>query len=601
MYPSTSSPLRATTWSLDVPNTDYPNHHGVSPTEDPFASTEPAELIDRTLYKNGGQFRSIVRILSYFPNGDFARSTGWLVAPDTVVTVGCVVYNRGTCRNVICFIGGRGTQADTFLDVQWSYGAYVVTSSNRIGPDIAFIRLHTPFAGVLNELSFVDATPRNTLNVIIVGYHSSLGGVEMYASPTQTSPHLQEDEDSLQKISYTFPSKVELGSPILSMTEYGLVAVGTHCNSNFGAPIGGKYGVPYTDCLALFNQENSFFEETGRIKYVPLRPGVIPSSDFLSIRPGGAIHTPARGFHDALLDIGSLPFDSPAVVMAIVVGGLLASLLNGSGAAPAAVERAALAEVSLQAVLALSQKNPYHPLVKAIISAMATEYIERAPNTESFNSILGAPLAEIELDITLWPLSSTGASLKQVPDDDPFLQSLLELAPGTDGREGSDGFFASLVTQALVVAEPLTSFGDHTARSWFPERGRSAIRLLLKRAVIADMALSVLRRFPPDQLNQFRLRRFGSHGDAEEQSIFAFIMANLQKIGPLVLYAASEAVKRRGPDLLKHMTSPDRRQPAKTYSFSYPHPRQTRPKQELHTTFGANADAPPMTRWPSFH
>ncbi|KAJ8456598.1 hypothetical protein ONZ45_g18657 [Pleurotus djamor] len=327
-------------------------------------------------------------------------------------------------------------------------------------------------------------------------------------------------------------------------------------------------------------------------------------------RPSDDNHV-EEGFFDVLKSIARVgssvvtagaPFLGPiGSIVAPVAGGLLGAIagqestisavINRSGEpiAPGTAERAVLAEASLQGVLNLLDQDPNHPVLQTVLSDMSKQYLDYAPKVDEIAMALAPQLTECALDIAgfkfdravkapqsqeatvdLTPKPLTGIPLGEAGGiDEPFVEGLLSATvPVAGAEEGAFDFLGGLITKAVSVAKPLVSraakyavtdiiphlLNGAGAESSFESTttvspaAQSASQLVFKRALVADAALTALRKLPRDQLNQLKVTSVA--GQSQEEGIFDFIKSTVQKIGPYALGAAKTAIKNIAPTLI---------------------------------------------------
>ncbi|KAJ6515457.1 hypothetical protein C8R45DRAFT_209671 [Mycena sanguinolenta] len=282
---------RAATWSLDVPTTAHPDPETETVTdpnhgEESVLGQDFRELVAASDFQDGAKYRSIVKIQSRFRNYEgedvWMMGTGWLIRPDLLVTAGHVVYDHaygcGATTQIKCYIGYNGAQSvpkrgsteENIPAVQARYGSKIVTTEPWVKEtdarprDVAFIRVHKPFVGKLNLFKFTDTISPARLRVGIVGYPGDKDldgekGAQMYELFDNTAIDLQQHRRHM--ITYhisTFGG--QSGAPVLSKTDAGLIAIGTHCYGaghgeakNTGNSIGGEWGNDYNLLISLFD------------------------------------------------------------------------------------------------------------------------------------------------------------------------------------------------------------------------------------------------------------------------------------------------------------------------------------------------------------
>ncbi|KAJ6515394.1 hypothetical protein C8R45DRAFT_1205662 [Mycena sanguinolenta] len=282
---------RAATWTLDVPTTAHPSPETETVT-DPNHGAESIlgqdfrDLVAASDFQDGAKYRSIVKIQSKFRNYNgeevWMMGTGWLIRPDLLVTAGHVVYDRaynfGATIQVKCYIGYNGAQSvpkqgyaiAEIPAVQPRYGSKIVTMESWVKDpdarlrDVAFIRVHKPFVGNLNLFKFTNTRSPGRLRIGVVGYPGDKDlrgekGAQMYELFDSTPIDLEKHPRHM--IAYNISTYGgQSGAPVLSKTDAGLIAVGTHCYGagngeakNTGNSIGGEWGNDYNLLISLFD------------------------------------------------------------------------------------------------------------------------------------------------------------------------------------------------------------------------------------------------------------------------------------------------------------------------------------------------------------
>ncbi|KAF7555830.1 hypothetical protein G7Z17_g1919 [Cylindrodendrum hubeiense] len=286
-----TKPGRAAAWKLDLPATSHPAESTILPDdgckkdEESIIGEDERALVDLGDLREGGKYRSIVKIQARFDNKTTGKpvwmmGTGWLIRPDLIITAGHVVYDWGhrfgAASQIKCYIGYNGRASVTTSQVQARYGLNVVstaewieTPDNRMR-DVAFIQVDRPFTGNLRTFNYVE-TPTSGNNTLlgVVGYPgdkyfkdanggSDEYGAQMYEEFGKTEYNLETNARHM--IGYQVSTYGgQSGAPILRRADGQLTSIGTHCyggggsDSNSGNAIGGAYGNNYETFIGLFN------------------------------------------------------------------------------------------------------------------------------------------------------------------------------------------------------------------------------------------------------------------------------------------------------------------------------------------------------------
>lgn len=320
----------------------------------------------------------------------------------------------------------------------------------------------------------------------------------------------------------------------------------------------------------------------------------------------------AEGFLDVLKSIAKvgstvLPIASGMLgpvggMVGTAAGALLGSL---SEAAPGATEstvasngapeRAILAEACLQAVLAL----PSSPESQGILNHMGKNWAANAPNVDAIATAITPQVTECALDIALdrWSKaadpnrrSSEESILEpralgvEAPEsavsggqEAAFVKNLFGPTRPVAGEEGMFSWLGPVLKTAITVAKPLVSqaakavvtdiapkllgqvVGSITgtesaeAKPVIVSSKQPQVKLLVKRALVADTALQALMTLPESTLKKLTVNPTSPTDQTE--GIFDRIKSIVQKIGPTVLDTAKSAVKTFVPVLLNAAAS----------------------------------------------
>jgi V8-like Glu-specific endopeptidase len=134
--------------------------------------------------------------------------SGWLIAPDTFITAGHVVYDHGkrlgAAVELRVYIGYNGQASVGKPGVQERYGRNVVTtaewleSSNNRPEDVAFVKVNRPFEGTLNTFTFEDTPLQAKGRMGVAGYPGDKvfdgeGGGQMWQQFENFEYHLEDN------------------------------------------------------------------------------------------------------------------------------------------------------------------------------------------------------------------------------------------------------------------------------------------------------------------------------------------------------------------------------------------------------------------------
>lgn len=319
--------------------------------------------------------------------------------------------------------------------------------------------------------------------------------------------------------------------------------------------------------------EEGFFDVLKSIGKVAA--GVLPIAGGAFGPIGGAVGTAAGAILGAVTEAALMGPES----------GLSESTLVSSGVA----ERAMLAEASLQAVLSL----PDTPDSQAVIRHMSTIWQGAAPNVDALAKALAPQISATALSLAVNQLPRSSMNSGQEAqeayssrrsltvgteaafnDRTPFVEGLFGPTKPVAGEEGVFDWLGKALSTAVSVAKPLVS---QAAKAAITDLGpklvdkvigsigggseslpvqvslskEPEVKLLLKRALVADTALQALRALPKSKLDAL-LATAGPRGETE--GIFDSIKNVVQKYGPTVLGVAKDAVKTYAPVIIGTIT-----------------------------------------------
>ncbi|KAK4164694.1 trypsin-like cysteine/serine peptidase domain-containing protein [Cladorrhinum sp. PSN259] len=377
------SSLVGASWTLSLPE-------DMNPAESTFTIGNYSEAVfepdnrtpvDETDYQDGGKYRSVVKLIMRYEgqakdDRRWAIGTGWLVAPDTLITAGHCVFDRsgdgkglGRVTHMKTYIGYCGSDSVNRPNstVQARRAVKTVTTAEwvKIGDrryDVAFVKVDRPFEGKIradNGSSLrtfaIQETPVKQRGALlgVVGYPGDKylnkeKGAQMYELFETVDYDLATSQGNmLQYRISTF--KGQSGAPVISKWDAAPdkgqgVVIGTHCyggdSRNSASVIGGAYGVNYQFFLSALNTLPPTVKDVTNLKREA------NNSEAGTIDPSkpdteSGMDSDTEGFLDVLKSIGrvvapvvqtALPFVSPLLgplggpVSAI--GGVAMGLLN---------------------------------------------------------------------------------------------------------------------------------------------------------------------------------------------------------------------------------------------------------------------------------
>lgn len=156
-----------------------------------------------------------LRYASQEPNDPWITATGWLIAPDLIVTAGHSAfdwfYKMGRLTQVKAYVGynGRASAEDPTSSVQFRQGNQVATTAEWLRSrgvrayNLAFIKVHQPFTGIV-PVKFQDTPRTGRSSLGVVGYAGEIAdqstgekGARMYESFSNTRWNLEDSEYSM--------------------------------------------------------------------------------------------------------------------------------------------------------------------------------------------------------------------------------------------------------------------------------------------------------------------------------------------------------------------------------------------------------------------
>ncbi|KAL5591048.1 hypothetical protein FOBRF1_014605 [Fusarium oxysporum] len=550
---------------------------GFQRVSESFVEENGLALPDTNISSGAGMVRSIVKIEARFANkltGDsiWKISTGLLVSPDLVVAGSEAVYDAeyqlGAATQVKCYIGYRGRGSS---DIQPRYGQRVVFSadwteiSERRSRDIAFIQVVQPFT-----LSVKNAPVQ--------------GMSDQIAFPSSFADELASTKEPVEQ------------APIN-------VTVCTNCSSHEApvpeavAPPEPEPEVTQTDAPAPAFVEPAVEEPELEIPAPAAEPipEAVPESDYVDIEidntPDTSVSEEVDPFYQTLktvsqvdtktLDIESSLIDDVGQFVSVAAGSLVGhvvgaeTLSSGKATKLSGIsERALLAEASLQAVFAVEQSNE----LDEIIAVMKENWTTNAPQAEQLSELLAPYLAEAARCIIEYHQEDEAGNvtaaktpkrrnlgIRQFPTSEAtkgFVKGIFEPTLPLAGREDVFSSLGPVLRSAVSAVEQIVCQAGNTAvdvitpklltkyQGTAPSASDiEATRVLVQRAIMADAAYQALSTFPREKLQVLKLIPL----DAElpqADNIFDFIKNVIQKIGPVCLHDAKQAVHKFVPLLV---------------------------------------------------
>ncbi|KAL8759049.1 MAG: hypothetical protein Q9184_003738 [Pyrenodesmia sp. 2 TL-2023] len=255
--------LTTTSSESDIPQDIMPLPYRTSGFrgESVIGSVDSRKLVANEDFGPGGKYRSIVKLFLHFQNavnpGSWAIATGWLIAPDLLVTAGhCAFdwgYNQGKLVEIKAYIGYRGKTNVNDPNVQFRKGKRVTTtpgwlkSGNRRDADLALIKVDPPFENI-TLIGYADTPASGLAKLGVVGYPGDLrdsetgeAGAHMYESYEPTSWSLAKNE--YRMLEYQIDTYGgNSGSPVFRQGENTSIEVHTYGGLVNSATVLGEFG-----------------------------------------------------------------------------------------------------------------------------------------------------------------------------------------------------------------------------------------------------------------------------------------------------------------------------------------------------------------------
>lgn len=286
-------------------------------TEESVFDPDFRALVDPSQYQDGGTYRcehitgllspksfnklteeftaAIVKLqMRYEGQGKdstgWYMGTGWLIAPDIMVTAGHNVYNwagngLGKATIIKCHIGYQGKESVGKPGVQTRHAKRCVTSAEWLASkenrhrDFAFVQVDKPFTGNLKLFSYGKTPPHGNELLGVVGYpgdrtiKDSYGrderGAQMYQEFDKVNYHLTTDTKAPGMLTYRISTYGgQSGSPVIRVgTQTGIA---THV---YG--LGDKnQASPITDYDNFFNAFKQNLPKAGEVDGIILHKPV---------------------------------------------------------------------------------------------------------------------------------------------------------------------------------------------------------------------------------------------------------------------------------------------------------------------------------------
>ncbi|KAJ4251364.1 hypothetical protein NW762_011345 [Fusarium torreyae] len=539
--------------SVDFSSTGFQN------ATESVINKHEASLADVAIPRDAGMVRSIVKIESRFANKHTGHSiwkigTGWLVRPDLIVTGGDVVYDAeyqlGAATQVKCYIGYRGSASS---EIQPRYGQRVTFSADWIdgsekrSRDIAFIQVAEPFAveaGKTPETEPVTTQEKPTVPAPVIAQCTSCSGHVTPEPVAQSEPIPEVSQPEISKPAEPEAKESDLVIPAPTVETVEPPTEPDH----------GFVEVNNTPDSSVAEEADPFYEVLKTVSQVDTKTLVIESSliddvgQFVSVAAGSLLH--------------------------YVVGA--ESISSGKATKlPGVSERSLLAEASLQAILAIEQS----PELDEIIAIMKQNWTANAHQVDQVADLLAPYLAEAARQIVEYhqeddieqvsgskKLKRRNLAIRSLSGSETTKDFVKGLFGPTLPLAGREEVFSSLgpvlraaVTafeQQLVSQTGKTAIEEHVPKLLKKYQGVAAAapdiqatRVLLQRAIMADSAYQALESLPQAKLSVLKLIPLDSVS-LDSENIFDFLKRVIQRVGPVCLHDAKQAIQKFIPLLL---------------------------------------------------
>ncbi|KAI0441904.1 ATP synthase F1 [Xylaria telfairii] len=254
-------------------NTAPSDTQGFNRIRDPVGAEAIVNVLDgrtkvheKHFKDNNGKYRGIVKLFLLYENSlgaddeaTWPVATGWLVAPDIVVTAGHCAFDwshgLGRLTKVKAYIGYKGHADLSGTEAQWGTAvATTVPWCSGIGnepSDISIIKLSSPFNIATSNLFRWTQTPvsQDGADLGVVGYPADImengeRGARMYEMFTSTTYNLANSEQHMLQYKIdTYGGNS--GSPVFNSKD-SLTAIGVHVlggySYNSASVFDGRYG-----------------------------------------------------------------------------------------------------------------------------------------------------------------------------------------------------------------------------------------------------------------------------------------------------------------------------------------------------------------------
>ncbi|KAK4233545.1 hypothetical protein C8A03DRAFT_38736 [Achaetomium macrosporum] len=571
-------------------------------------------------YGQGGKYRAVLKLHMRYKGQKsddkrWAAGSGWLIAPDLLVTAGHCVYDHvnqlGPATHIKAYVGYHGKKSVQESSVQTRYGKVVITASAWINAkvrinDFALVQLETAFDRI-SPIKYSSTPAKGSMLLGVVGYpadrldQNGERGAHMYADFEQVSFDRNVNDGLLAYAISTYAG--QSGSPVLRSDDKGSVSgsIATHVagsgTTNFASPIAADTDNPYRAIVNHFygsSAPTAVSSHNGISYYnVPLASGESYGDPFTgawkaSLAINGPV--PSNILTDGPVFRGPVGSASSILAGTMVgyMGRMSQSAIDNEGRLPKQLpedtgvcERALIAETALQFLLT-GQRLP-NDTMKKVLKKTKDLYNKTYPFLHRAAPHLTKDVKESAMRVALdhirrsedktLPSDTPSTEKKQLnPTDESargdsdvdsktadFRKRLLNPTYELDGEEGFFDVLGDVINVGMnVLAPPIVKLAP------------VALNLLsnvLKQE--SDMDEDDPYKTAQDQeltdlacralLAEAALEAFideADHKTLEEKGFFDFVKTAMQKVGGAVLANAPRMIDAAVP-IVKSLLQPD--------------------------------------------
>lgn len=353
-------------------------------------------------------------------------------------------------------------------------------------------------------------------------------------------------------------------------------------------PIIEQAEAPATVCVQPAVQEPEFEFPVPAVEPVaePVETGYVDVT--VDVTPDTSVTEEIDPFYESIktisqidnktLEIESSLIDDVGQFVSVAAGALVhhvtgaETILTGkSNKLPGVTERALLAEASLQAVLAIEQSDE----LDEIVATMKQNWTANAPQVEQLSVLLAPYLSEAARCIMEYhqeddiaqkaaasPIKRRNLGIRQIPiveNTKAFVKGIFGPTVLLPGRQDVFSSLGPVLRGAVSSAQQIVCETGKAAVSEITPRlleeyegaipatgDVQATRVLVERAIMADVAYQALSTLPQQKLQALKLIPLDDE-ILQCDVVFDFIKYIIQKIGPACLHDAKQAVHKFMP------------------------------------------------------